>query len=78
MEMNLQPQSPTLVLEGKDGAYYNWSPSKFPVLGETKVGAGKVFLQPRGFALPHNADSNKIAYVVQGTSTFYHIYFCSI
>lgn len=67
--MNLQPQVANEVLfEGKEGAYYSWSPSKSPILGEAKVGAGKLVLQPRGFALPHNADSNKIGYVVQGTS----------
>lgn len=57
--------------------YYCWSPLKyFSLLGDTKVGAGKVVLQPRGFALPHNADSNKIAYVVEGIFTcMMHVFF---
>lgn len=68
MEMNLQPQvANDILFEGKEGAYHSWSPSKFPILGEANVGAGKLVLQPRGFAFPHNADSNKITYVVQGT-----------
>ena len=67
MEMNLQPQGVNeVVFEGEDGAYYSWSPSKLPVLDESKVGAGKLVLQPRGFALPHYADSTKIGFVVQG------------
>ncbi|WOG84361.1 hypothetical protein DCAR_0103544 [Daucus carota subsp. sativus] len=70
MEMNLQPQVVNeVVFEGEDGAYYSWSPSKLPVLDESKVGGGKLVLQPRGFALPHYADSTKIGFVVQGCCT---------
>lgn len=73
MEMNLQPQVVNDVLfEGKEGAYYSWSPSKSPVLDEAKVGAGKLVLQPHGFGLPHYADSSKIGYVVQGTFKYAH------
>lgn len=70
MEMNLQPHVvDDVVFKGKEGAYYSWSPSISPVLGDAKVGAGKLVLQPRGFALPHYSDSTKIGYVVQGCCT---------
>ena len=54
------------VCEGDGGSYWSWSSSKFPLLSEAKVGAGRFLLHPRGFALPHYADSSKIGYVVQG------------
>ncbi|AET04452.2 putative 11-S seed storage protein, plant [Medicago truncatula] len=38
-----------------------------PVLASTNVGAGRLVLKPQGFALPHYADSSKVAYVIQGT-----------
>lgn len=68
MEMNLQPRFVNdVVYKGKEGAYYSWSPSKSTIFGEANVGAGKLVLQPCGFALPHYSDSSKIGYVVQGT-----------
>ena len=67
MELNLSPQAAdTTVAKGNGGAYYVWSASKSPVLGQAKLGAGKLVLQPRGFALPHYADSYKIGFVIQG------------
>ncbi|PSS02867.1 13S globulin basic chain like [Actinidia chinensis var. chinensis] len=57
------------VFEGDGGSYWSWSSSKFPLLSEAKVGAGRLLLHPRGFALPHYADSSKIGYVVQGSCT---------
>ncbi|GER42884.1 glutelin type-A 2-like protein [Striga asiatica] len=67
MALNLSPQSAdTSVYEGEGGGYYAWTPSNFPVLAQLAVGAGKLVLRPRGFALPHYADSYKIGYVVQG------------
>ncbi|KAF9666800.1 hypothetical protein SADUNF_Sadunf16G0266200 [Salix dunnii] len=39
----------------------------FPMLGKERVGAGRLVLRPRGFALPHYADSSKIGYVLQGS-----------
>lgn len=39
-----------------------------PVLASTNVGAGRLVLKPQGFALPHYADSSKVAYVIQGQS----------
>ncbi|KAH6809055.1 hypothetical protein C2S51_026838 [Perilla frutescens var. frutescens] len=70
MELNLLPQkADTTVFEGEGGGYYAWTAAKTPAVVEAAVGAGKFVLQPRGFALPHYADSNKIGYVFQGTCT---------
>lgn len=57
------------VYEGEGGGYYAWSTSKLPLLRESNLGAGKLLLHPLGFALPHFADSSKLAYVLQGTCT---------
>ncbi|KAK6156975.1 hypothetical protein DH2020_011223 [Rehmannia glutinosa] len=57
------------VYEGEGGGYYAWTPAKSPVLSTAELGAGKLVLKPRGFALPHYADIYKIGYVVQGTCT---------
>ncbi|KAH0727119.1 hypothetical protein KY284_002984 [Solanum tuberosum] len=51
------------------GGYYTWSSSQFPVLSQKKVAGGLLVLQPRGFALPHYADSSKIGYVCEGECT---------
>ncbi|XP_006349431.1 12S seed storage protein CRD-like [Solanum tuberosum] len=48
------------------GGYYTWSSSQFPVLSQKKIAGGLLVLQPRGFALPHYADSSKIGYVCEG------------
>ncbi|KAH0727120.1 hypothetical protein KY284_002985 [Solanum tuberosum] len=48
------------------GGYYTWSSTQFPVLSQKKIAAGLLVLQHRGFALPHYADSSKIAYVCEG------------
>ncbi|CAK9179541.1 unnamed protein product [Ilex paraguariensis] len=70
MELNLGPQeADQTVFEGDGGGYYSWSTSKSPLLGEAKVGAGKLVLKPRGFALPHSANSAKIGYLLQGSCT---------
>lgn len=69
MESDLHPQNPdATVFEGEGGAYYTWTATKYPVVVEAEVGAGKFILQPRGFALPHYGDTRKIGYVVQGMS----------
>ncbi|KAJ6423380.1 hypothetical protein OIU84_024345 [Salix udensis] len=65
MDFDLSPKSAQKLFEGEGGSYYSWSSSGFPMLGEQKVGAGKLLLPPRGFALPHYADSSKIGYVLQ-------------
>lgn len=64
--MDLTPKQAQKLFEGDGGAYYIWSSSDVPALGEAKVGAGKLVLQPHGFALPHYADSAKLGYVLQG------------
>uniref|UniRef100_A0A5B7ACU3 Putative glutelin type-A 3 n=1 Tax=Davidia involucrata TaxID=16924 RepID=A0A5B7ACU3_DAVIN len=55
------------IFDGDGGSYYSWSSSKTPLLSVAKVGAGRLMLQPWGFALPHYADSSKISYVLQGS-----------
>lgn len=66
---HLQVTSVT-VAETDGGAYYTWldsDTSSSPVLDQSKIGAGKLVLHPRGFALPHYAaDSYKIGFVIQG------------
>ncbi|PIN06219.1 hypothetical protein CDL12_21232 [Handroanthus impetiginosus] len=70
MELNLSPQlADTTIYEEESGGYYAWTGAKFPVLAEAEFGAGKLVLQPCGFALPHYADADKIGYVIQGTCT---------
>ncbi|KAM1225812.1 hypothetical protein PS2_044029 [Malus domestica] len=63
---DLTPKSAQKLFEADGGAYYIWSSSDAPVLAEAKVGAGKLVLQPHGFALPHYADSSKLGYVLEG------------
>ncbi|XP_028775492.1 cocosin 1-like [Neltuma alba] len=67
MEMDLTPKKPQLMFEGDGGAYFTWSASQLPLLASNNVGAGRLLLQPQGFALPHHADSAKIGCVLQGT-----------
>ncbi|XP_019171808.1 PREDICTED: cruciferin PGCRURSE5-like isoform X2 [Ipomoea nil] len=68
MELNLAPQMPDqTVSEGEGGGYYTWSISAVPFLGQAKLAAGKLVLQPLGFALPHYADFKKIGFVLQGS-----------
>ncbi|KAI3445640.1 hypothetical protein Pfo_002305 [Paulownia fortunei] len=59
----------TTIFEGEGGGYYAWTAAKSPVLPQAELGAGKLVLKPRGFALPHYADTYKIGYVAQGTCT---------
>ncbi|XP_031128915.1 glutelin type-A 3-like [Ipomoea triloba] len=67
MELNLAPQmADQTVYEGEGGGYYSWSTSAAPFLGQAKLAAGKLVLQPLGFALPHYADFKKFGYVLQG------------
>lgn len=65
--MELSPKMAETVFAGDGGSYHIWSSTKFPFLSKAKVGAGKLVLQPHGFALPHYADSSKIGYVLQGS-----------
>ncbi|KAJ7946629.1 Glutelin type-A 2 [Quillaja saponaria] len=65
--VDLTPMTAQIASEVEGGKYESWSSSKFPLLGKTNVGAGRLTLQPRGFALPHYADSSKVGYVLQGT-----------
>ena len=68
MDFDLSPKLAQELFDGEGGSYHSWSSSGFPMLGKEKVGAGKLVLRPRGFALPHYADSSKIGYVLQGNS----------
>lgn len=77
MEFDLTPKLAEKIFEGDGGAYYSWSTSEIPLLGEAKVGAGKLVLQPRGFALPHYADSSKLGFVLQGLCFYIYIYMSS-
>ncbi|RDY02616.1 Glutelin type-A 2 [Mucuna pruriens] len=67
MELDLTPKKAEALFEGDGGGYYSWSSSQVPLLAKYFVGAGRLVLQPRGFALPHNADSSKLGYVIQGS-----------
>ncbi|XP_015893696.3 glutelin type-D 1 [Ziziphus jujuba] len=68
MEIDLNPRTANQTLfEGEGGGYYLWSSKEFPLLAQTKLGAGKLVLKPNGFALPHYADSSKVGYVLQGS-----------
>lgn len=58
------------------GGYHTWSSSQFAVLSQKKLAAGLLLLHPRGFALPHYADSSKIAYVCEGMT--YIFTFCFV
>ncbi|KAK7318735.1 hypothetical protein RJT34_03442 [Clitoria ternatea] len=62
--LELTPKVAEAVFEGEGGGYYSWLNSE---LGKTNLGAGHLVLHPRGFALPHYADSSKIGYVIQGS-----------
>lgn len=70
MALTTTPEAADLtVFEGDCGSYYAWTSTKLPVLAVANLGAGKLLLKPRGFALPHYADSAKLGYVLQGTCT---------
>ncbi|XP_022149142.1 uncharacterized protein LOC111017635 isoform X1 [Momordica charantia] len=66
MEFDLKAMNDQTFSESDGGAYYNWPSSQFPVLSKADVAAGRLVLRPRGFALPHYADSSKVGYVTQG------------
>ncbi|XP_042510205.1 glutelin type-A 3-like [Macadamia integrifolia] len=65
--IDLSPALAKKVFGGDGGSYYAWSPSELPMLNEGNIGAAKLALQKDGFALPSFSDSNKIAYVIQGS-----------
>ncbi|KAK7359088.1 hypothetical protein VNO77_01034 [Canavalia gladiata] len=67
MELDLIPKTAEAYFEGDGGGYYTWSSSQMSVLAKTNVGAGRLVLKPRGFALPHYSDTSKIGYVVEGS-----------
>lgn len=56
----------TTVFDGEGGAYVAWTSNNVPIFATANLGAGKLVLKHRGFALPHYADSAKIGYVVKG------------
>ncbi|KAH7518773.1 hypothetical protein FEM48_Zijuj09G0206600 [Ziziphus jujuba var. spinosa] len=67
MEMDLNPRvASQMIFEGDGGSYHGWSSKEFPLLAQAKLGAGRLVLQPNGFALPHYSDSSKVGYVLQG------------
>lgn len=63
MEVDLSPKQGQTFYSSDGGSYNIWD---LPVFSEVKVSAGKLFLAPRGLALPHYADASKIGYVAQG------------
>lgn len=66
MGLDLSPKFPQTFFEGEGGGYYNWSSSDSAALGQAKVAAGKLVLEPQGFVFPHYADCSKIGFVVEG------------
>ncbi|KAM6546609.1 hypothetical protein CsatB_027345 [Cannabis sativa] len=68
LEFDLTPKYSEKVVEGEGGEYRSWSSTQLPILSHTKVGAGRLLLHPRGFALPHYADSPKVGFVLQGNN----------
>lgn len=68
MELDLTPKTAEVLFEGDGGGYYTWWSSKVPLLAKTNMGAGRLVLQPQGFALPHYADISKVGYVLEGQS----------
>ncbi|KAJ4959643.1 hypothetical protein NE237_019553 [Protea cynaroides] len=66
MVLELGPTIAQKVFEGEGGSYYSWSSAELPILGQAKVGGGKLVLQPLGLALAHYSDSSKIGIVVEG------------
>ncbi|KAK7359089.1 hypothetical protein VNO77_01035 [Canavalia gladiata] len=65
--LDFTPKTAEALFEGDGGGYYTWSSSQMSVLAKTNVGAGRLVLQPRGFALPHYADVSKVGYVIEGS-----------
>lgn len=70
----MEPMSPKPFFEGDGGSYHKWLPSDYPLLAQTNVAAGRLLLRPRGFALPHYADSSKVGYVLRGNLSFISIF----
>ncbi|XP_041010811.1 legumin type B-like [Juglans microcarpa x Juglans regia] len=67
MELDLSPRLAKRVYGGDGGPYYAWSPSELPMLRDRgNIGAAKLALGKKGFALPRYSDSAKVAYVLQG------------
>lgn len=75
MELDLTPKTAEALFEGDGGGYYTWSSSQMPVLANANVGAGRLVLHPRGFALPHYGDSSKVGYVIEGQRPIFDIFF---
>ncbi|KAG6495982.1 glutelin type-D 1-like [Zingiber officinale] len=69
MEIDLTPRLSKKSYGGDGGAYYSWSAEELPMLRAASIGAAKILLEKRGFALPSYSDSSKVAYVLQGTGT---------
>jgi len=74
MAFDLTPKKAEALFEGDGGGYYTWTTSEVPLLAQQNLGAGRLLLQPRGFALPHYADSSKVGYVIQGQNTLTYIF----
>lgn len=70
MEIVLTPQLAPKVHGGTGGTYYAWCDSELPMLRQGNIGASKLALQKNGFSLPAYSDSSKVAYVLQGMSSF--------
>ncbi|BAT73502.1 hypothetical protein VIGAN_01099500 [Vigna angularis var. angularis] len=70
MELDLTPKSAQPLSEVDGGGYYTWSSSQMPILATNNVGAGRLLLHPRGFALPHYADSSNISCHPRSFSSF--------
>uniref|UniRef100_A0A0A0K550 Cupin type-1 domain-containing protein n=1 Tax=Cucumis sativus TaxID=3659 RepID=A0A0A0K550_CUCSA len=67
-EQNLKAMNPRKHFEGVGGSYNKWYPSDYPLLAQSKVGAGMLLLHPRGFAILHYSDASKVGYVLRGNN----------
>eukprot|EP00252_Welwitschia_mirabilis_P009811 TRINITY_DN22688_c0_g1_i1.p1 TRINITY_DN22688_c0_g1~~TRINITY_DN22688_c0_g1_i1.p1 ORF type:complete len:369 (+),score=56.30 TRINITY_DN22688_c0_g1_i1:96-1202(+) len=63
----LTPAAPREIVSNDGGSYYAWNSDDLSMLAEARIGASKLYLNPRGFALPYYSDSSKVAYVLQGS-----------
>ncbi|XP_071687534.1 glutelin type-D 1-like [Rutidosis leptorrhynchoides] len=67
MELDLSPKLAKQLYGGAGGSYHAWCPNDLPMLKQGNIGAGKLFLEKNGLALPRYSDSAKVAYVLQGS-----------
>ncbi|KAJ3692886.1 hypothetical protein LUZ60_011981 [Juncus effusus] len=68
MAVDLSPKTGNALFDSDAGAYYAWTGANQPILKEKNLCAGRLVLKPLSLAMPHYSDSQKFAFVLEGTA----------